>query len=557
MDNYLCATLAAMHSKIRHILLFASLFLTTVVCANSKIDSLRNLLQAPDVHAADSVILLSELGYEYWTVNPRQSVVYGRKALELAVKLDFTEREAFSYRVIGVAYWALGDYPVALQNMLKALEIYESLDHRYGMGSMQMNIGLVYSDQGAIIEAKKFFRKGLSIFTELGETRSIATTHTKMASVLMLQDSLGLAKEYLHKAIELHRSIGFNYGLAEAYNRLGIVYRYSGDLDASLDYLHRSRDRSISIDDFEGLAKCYSDLGFTYLERKEYSEALENFEKSEALATDIGSKKWELEALRGIAKTQEKRSDLKMALANFKRYQALRDTLQNEQKIMAIANLQEEYESRQQLEKLRAFNEQVITLEREAEVKNWLLFLMAIGALLTFIVIVLGIRNYRLQAARQQTDIENSELKHKELERDLELSRRELTSYALNFLQKNEFMSELKSDLNQLKPTAEVVRIRQKLIQSRTLDKDWEKFKMQFDKVHGRFTSELKEKHPDLSPTELKHCALIRINLNIKEYASILGISPESAKTSRYRIRKKMKIHTEKSLFDYLIEFGQ
>lgn len=542
---------------LRIFILSLLLFLGQAAAANRKIDSLQTLLGNSEISAADSVTLLSELGYEYWTVNPRESINYGRQSLEMAVRLGLREREAFSYRVVGVAYWALGDYPIALQNMLEALDTYKELEHRYGIGSMHMNIGLVYSDQGAYNQAKRYFREGLKIFTELGETRSVATTHTKLASVLVKQDSLDLAREYLHKAIELHRGIGFNYGLAEAYNRLGIVYRYSGDLEASLDYLYRSRDRSTEIKDFEGLAKCYSDIGFTHLAREDYPKALANFEKSKSMAASIGSKKWKLEAYRGLAETHEKTGDQAKALTNFKSYQSLHDTILNEQKIMAVANLQEEYQSRQQLQDLQDSKQQVMALQRESDSKNRLLLLMSFGGLLAFMAVVLAIRNYRLKAVQQQTAIENSKLKQDELKRDLELSQRELTSYALNFLQKNEFLSELKADLDEMKSTREIVRLRQKIHQSKSLDKDWEKFKMQFDKVHGSFASELLKKHPELSSTELKHCTLIRINLNIKECASILGISPESAKTSRYRIRKKLDLDTEDSLFDYLSGFGR
>ena len=46
------------------------------------------------------------------------------------------------------------------------------------------------------------------------------------------------------------------------------------------------------------------------------------------------------------------------------------------------------------------------------------------------------------------------------------------------------------------------------------------------------------------------------MNLNLKESAAILGISPESVKTSRYRLRKKMEISPELDLLEYIIATG-
>ena len=39
----------------------------------------------------------------------------------------------------------------------------------------------------------------------------------------------------------------------------------------------------------------------------------------------------------------------------------------------------------------------------------------------------------------------------------------------------------------------------------------------------------------------------------IKEAANILGISPESVKTARYRLRKKLGLQTDDNLVDFII----
>ena len=52
----------------------------------------------------------------------------------------------------------------------------------------------------------------------------------------------------------------------------------------------------------------------------------------------------------------------------------------------------------------------------------------------------------------------------------------------------------------------------------------------------------------------LKLCALIRLNLNIKESADILALKPESIKTSRHRLRKKLNMKGEDRIYDFLIQ---
>src|SRR5690606_10190657 len=85
-------------------------------------------------------------------------------------------------------------------------------------------------------------------------------------------------------------------------------------------------------------------------------------------------------------------------------------------------------------------------------------------------------------------------------------------------------------------------------------DRDWEDFKKYFESVHNNFFTALKEQYPDLTPTDLKMCALIRLNLSMKEMATVLGISPESVKTSRYRLRKKLGLEHEENLLSFMFE---
>ena len=540
----------------------------------SKVDSVEKLLEKPNLTRQDSLRLLNELGFELWTVDPSRSVIVGRKALTLAHDLSDKPQTAYAYKVIGVAYWALGDYQLALSNMLQSLELYEELKDEHGIGSMLLNIGLIYSDQRSNEEAKTYFRKAYVLYEKNNRKVSRATALTKLATVLILEDSLALAKEHLNTAIDIHHEHDYRYGLAEAYNRLGIVYRKEKDFNTSLDYLYRGRDLSFEIDDNEGLAKCFVDIGLTFLDMNRIEEAEGYLTKGIDKAKSIGSKKWQMEGFLGMATLFNEQADASSALEYYRSYQLLKDSILDQQKIMAMANLREEYETRQQLQELEESKFRIRDLQEKARSPTIFLISLAALFLLSIVVIALYYRNQNLKGKQlkekrekevqlrqireqnHKTEVENIRLKQKELERELELRDRELTSYAINFLQKNEFISEVQADLQRIKSLPELDRVKRKLKGSSQLDKDWENFKMQFEKVHGSFSDELKTTYPDLSPAELKLSTLLRINLNTKECASILGISPESVKTARYRLRKKMDIDSDENLFDHLRKFG-
>ncbi len=72
--------------------------------------------------------------------------------------------------------------------------------------------------------------------------------------------------------------------------------------------------------------------------------------------------------------------------------------------------------------------------------------------------------------------------------------------------------------------------------------------------MHKDFFIILKNRFSDLTGTDLKISAMIRLNLSMKETANIMGVSSESIKKSRYRLRKKFNLEHEENLFDFLME---
>ena len=134
----------------------------------------------------------------------------------------------------------------------------------------------------------------------------------------------------------------------------------------------------------------------------------------------------------------------------------------------------------------------------------------------------------------------------------------------MHLVKKGELLTKLKSELSQVikesnNPHAidELKKMTRSLNDDDNMDKEWENFTKHFDKVHSDFVVGLKEKHPTISGNELKLCAYLRMNLSTKEIAQLMNISLRGVEISRYRLRKKLQLTSETSLFDYLIVFFQ
>jgi len=87
---------------------------------------------------------------------------------------------------------------------------------------------------------------------------------------------------------------------------------------------------------------------------------------------------------------------------------------------------------------------------------------------------------------------------------------------------------------------------------SQKTENDWELFKKYFENVNKDFYKKLKAINPNLNTHDYRLAALISLNLNIKESAALLNISPSSVKMARYRLRRRLNVESGEDLYVFL-----
>jgi FixJ family two-component response regulator len=86
-------------------------------------------------------------------------------------------------------------------------------------------------------------------------------------------------------------------------------------------------------------------------------------------------------------------------------------------------------------------------------------------------------------------------------------------------------------------------------------DSDWQIFESLFDQAHENFFKRLKTAYPDLTQSDLKLCAYLKLNLTSKEIAPLLNISFRGVETRRYRLRKRLSLESDENLVSFIVQF--
>lgn len=165
---------------------------------------------------------------------------------------------------------------------------------------------------------------------------------------------------------------------------------------------------------------------------------------------------------------------------------------------------------------------------------------------------------YRKQREFERSQLEKEKeimkLRNDKLRQDIESKNRELAASTMSIIKKNEFLNNIKKELGEVKDTKLVKPVIKIIDKNLNNHSDWELFQEAFNNADKDFLKKVKEKHPNLTPNDLRLCAYLRLNLSSKEIAPLLNISYKSVEIKRYRLRKKMGLTKNDNLTHHILE---
>jgi len=159
--------------------------------------------------------------------------------------------------------------------------------------------------------------------------------------------------------------------------------------------------------------------------------------------------------------------------------------------------------------------------------------------------------------AETRIELKNIEMKTEAQKLRTEQIEKELSNTTLQLVAQTELLAELRDDLLKFirkfpMPDGAAKELRERLKTLPCKSVDWERFDTQFKAAHPEFTKSLLTKCPDLTPTEVRICSLLRMNLRSAEIGRLFCLSERSVEGHRTHIRKKMKLSHSEDLMLHL-----
>lgn len=470
-------------------------------------------------------------------------------------------------------------------------------------------IGRLLFISGHYPQSLDYLLQAEKIFRSKGQQKMLAVNLNMLGELYYRTRRPQLARKQFDEALAIYQNLGQESGKAEIYGRIGHLYEKREMYDSAF-YFQRKALQSYQLDRHPGgAAKIYENIGSIYEDLEKYDSAYFYFNKAYALNAQTHNPRAQVEVVNNLGDVLRKTGkfrdgltysfqSLKLAQTSGERYQissayndiskaynllarndsafhyltlsrSLLNDIYSEESNKQLALLQTLYE----IEKKDNEIEQ-LTQARRIDT----LISIATGIVVVLVIVVaaliisrqrLKIRNeqklraqhkqvYEAQNQLMEVELRNKQLEEEHLKQQLETKTQELSSYTLHVIRKNQLLEDIRAKLDEMikddkrDQRKQIKALSEQIGEGLQDDQHWEEFRGIFEQVHQSFFDRLQQQTGPLTANDLRLIALIKMNLTSTDIATLLGISQDSLRVIRHRLRKKLNLAAGDNLSAYI-----
>ncbi len=333
---------------------------------------------------------LSQLSFIYAInfANFDTAILFLNQALHTLQSIDINNKEvdsnyvkrnfASAYNNFAIVYHFQGNNEKAIEFFLKTIRIYEELEYKDGLAGVYNNIAVLHKRQKNYDKTLEYLNKALNISIQLEKKDVIRSINNNLGNVYADKNQYNKAIECYLKFLDLSIELNNSKSIADAYMNLGIVYNETKEYSLSLDYLKKSLEMYKSTNDKISLSNTLENLSYLYLNKSSVATGIEREKllqeavkygiQAHKISEEIGAVSNIKAACNRLYKAYENLGDYKNALKYAKQYIETQDSMFNEEKTRALADMETKYESEKKQQEIE--KQKILIEKKDVEMKK-------------------------------------------------------------------------------------------------------------------------------------------------------------------------------------------
>lgn len=425
--------------KVTRTILCLYLFALPICCRaqSREIDSVKNLLTKATDDTSRVELLLSLANF-LRGIEIERSKRLEYDALSLSVKIRFERGKIESLIGLASSYSRMGQKDTALMYNQQALMLAEKLNDTRAIAQSLNHLGVLARRSGEYDKAAALHRKALKIAEDIHDDTLLSYILKNLATLYILIRQYDYALEIFQYALTIATKIHDKEGMAIATGNIGFIYTELNQLDSALAYCKESLTLNEKLGNKRGMTIVFSQLATIYLRQKKFNQAALFAQQSLALGQRIQQEESEPYIILAFVAIEEKKyyvadslfqlslqkvaltgnppynrlsiyqgfyqlaklqGNSKKALVWLEQSNQLSDSINSNERIKRINELQMRYDKQQNEEKIR-----VLQAERQVQIIS---FSIIVGITAVFVLILLRANRKRKVAFNKLTEAKN------------------------------------------------------------------------------------------------------------------------------------------------------
>ena len=552
------------------------------------------------LNAQNFIGSLNDSIIKYKLGEPKKALDFGFLALE-----SFKDEEEITLEYVntnyylGEVYYFLREYKTSFEYLSKSLELYDLLkpNKRRNKNVIKPpwvlnSMGIVYYQKEDYVNAEKFYNEALynfQLFDSNYDDEKYYGINTSLLNLSLIkrdQGDLKSSEELLDQLFERVNSNSISRtDILQVYISYMELFLVSGNDDFFVNYYNKiktTHEKNSSLDDilFKESQVAYAQANLVYANflqsKSRLEESLEYLFLAKELFISIPQRILNVNleisntlysmGMNNKAKEliQQNLSDeiinQSQKLDNFKLLEKIYSDEGSTYNLLSVKDsiifynedplIKQEENEFNTLENLILVSEKQNDL-RLSRVRTNRIILVSI---LSSSILLLILLSFKFNNDLQKEKNRRLNLEKDKINEELKLKRRELFS-KVNFIsQRNDYLNNIRDQLNgDLTNSQNLKNIKREIKNITTSEKTYEEFDKMFSKVYPKFYKRLNA-IAKLSQTDIRLASYIKMNHSNNEISRISGISPRTVESQRYRLSKKLNIAKGQDLNRFIFD---
>lgn len=336
----------------------------------SKLDSIISKLRVYEERDSVRTRLLVNAAWNSIYVNEQDAFVYVNEAIDIAKEIQWDWGLVVSLKQKGVNYYIQRDYLNAVDTWQEAIKIAadKNIKDKLVIAGLYNNLGNVYADFKQYTKALENYTEYLEISKKVGNKENHINALSNIGYVYVDLNKIEKGITYFEKALLLAKEENNERLIASIIKNLGDAYKLKEDYNKALSFYKESAKIAEELGDKYVASSALNSISELHIKLDKYDEAQVYSEKALQLAKEINTVEWQADSWKLLSTVFEKKGNAKDALKAYKNYIQLKDSIQSEDKKVALTRkemafklVSQETKAKAELEKEKLYANLILT----------------------------------------------------------------------------------------------------------------------------------------------------------------------------------------------------